>query len=177
MNLVLIGMRGAGKSTVGRIVADRLQRHYIDTDEMVVAAAGVSIRKLFEMRGEARFRRFEQQAIAEACGRPESVIAVGGGAVLFSGNRENISRDNVVVWLRATPETLARRITAQQQSPDWRPALSSLPLLDELRMLVSVRRPYYAETANITIDVDALSANGVADQVAEAFESSATALV
>lgn len=109
--ILLVGMMGAGKTTVGRLLAERLGRHYVDSDEEVEAATGRTVRELFEEGGERAFRPLESEALAAAVrGDTAVVVGVAGGAVLDPANRDLLKRSGTVVWLRATPETLARRI-------------------------------------------------------------------
>jgi len=103
-HLVLVGLMGAGKTTVGQMCAARLGRAFVDTDDLVETLAHASVSEIFASDGEARFRELEQQAVAEACASPEPlVIACGGGAVLAPANRRLLRAAGTVVWLRAPP--------------------------------------------------------------------------
>ncbi len=159
--ILLVGMMGAGKTTVGRLLAARLGRRYVDSDEEVEAATGRTVRELFEQGGEQVFRPLESQALAAAVrdGGPV-VVGVAGGAVLDPANRALVRRAGTVVWLRATPETLARRIAhpdaAEHRSghrADHRPLLEHDPE-GVLRQLDEERRPLYESVADAVVDVD-----------------------
>jgi shikimate kinase len=101
MNLVLVGLMGSGKSTVGRQLAERLGRSFIDTDAVVADRAGRTIAEIFQTDGEAAFRHMESQIIAEVTSAGGAVIATGGGAVLSAENRALMRQDSLVVWLQA----------------------------------------------------------------------------
>src|SRR5689334_6272521 len=107
-HLALVGLMGAGKTTVGRRCATRLDRPFVDTDDVIATAAGQSIPEIFASGGEAHFRELERAAIADVCASPAAlVIACGGGAVLDPENRRALRASGVVVWLRAPAEILA----------------------------------------------------------------------
>ncbi len=146
--ILLVGMMGAGKTTVGRALADRLGWRFLDSDDQVVAATGRTVREIFESGGEHAFRKLESQALemAVAAG-PRTVIAVAGGAVLRDANRALLRRSGTVVWLRAPAGTLARRVTAG----DHRPLLDDDPPR-ALAALAQAREPLYRELADLTVD-------------------------
>lgn len=164
-NILLVGPRGAGKSTVGRLLAERLGWPFIDTDEMAARHAGATIREIFERQGEAVFRAYEASAIAGATEGVRAVISVGGGAVLSPGNRARLRRAGLVVWLTAELAELERRITADPATAEMRPALTPHGRHEELAHLLAVRDPLYAETAALTIDTTGRTAADVADAI------------
>ena len=161
-HLVLVGMMGAGKTTVGRRVATRLGRPFFDSDELVEARTGRTVREIFEVDGEAAYRPLETDALLDALASTEpAVIAAAGGVVLAPVNREALERDGVhVVWLRADPSVLAvRAVTGEHR-----------PLLDgdpegNLRRLLETRLPLYAEVADQTIDVDGLAVEEIVQEI------------
>ena len=139
--IVLIGLSGVGKSTVGQALSDRLDWPLIDTDEVIARSEGRTPAQLIEERGESAFREIEQAAVAEAAGRTPSVIATGGGAFLSARSRRALGEHGFICYLDATPLEIARRI---RQSPDS----AARPLLGEdlegrLLELDEQRRPYY----------------------------------
>ena len=110
-HLVLVGMMGAGKTTVGRRCATRLGRGFVDTDDLVESTTGMRVAEIFETQGEPAFRELERVAVADACASPEPlVIACGGGAVLDPDSRRALRDAGLVVWLRAAPEVLSGRV-------------------------------------------------------------------
>jgi shikimate kinase len=159
--VVLVGMMGSGKSTVGEAVASRLAAAFIDSDDQVERATGRTVREIFESDGEAAFRKLETEALAAALATPDrAVIAAAGGVVLDPANRELLRRAGTVVWLRARPEVLARRVRAG----DHRPLLGDDPL-GVLRQLDADRAPLYREVAGAFVDVDGLDVVDVVDRV------------
>ena len=168
-HLVLVGMMGAGKSTVGEACASRLGRGFVDTDTLVEANSGETVAELFE-RGEAEFRAWERRAIADVAASPVPlVVACGGGAVIDPENRRALRASGVVVWLRATPETLAARVGDGTD----RPLLASDPI-GALRRLASLRDDAYTASADVVIDVDHHAVDQVVDAVTAAYEAHAT---
>ncbi|MGH8979756.1 MAG: shikimate kinase, partial [Acidimicrobiales bacterium] len=163
---LLVGMMGAGKTTVGRLLATRLGWRYLDSDDEVVAMTGRTVKELFDAGGEAAFRPLESDAlVAAVSGAEPAVVSVAGGAVLDPANREILRRAGFVVWLRATPATLAGRVQAAEEHPH-RPLLGDDPSSAVAR-LDAARRPLYEELADAVVDVDAHGPDEVADRVLE----------
>ena len=160
-HLLLVGMMGAGKTTVGRLLADRLGWRYVDSDAQVEAATGRGVAQIFAEEGEAAFRAEESRALEAAVDSEDpAVVSVAGGAVLDPGNRDLLRAAGTIVWLRARPETLARRVGTGR----GRPLLDGDPAGNLVR-LDAVRRPIYAELADFALDVDDLPAAAVAERV------------
>jgi shikimate kinase len=153
MNIYLVGMMGAGKTTVGRLLARRLKLRFIDSDHEVEARCGVKIPVIFEIEGEPGFRARESHAIAELCALDGIVLATGGGAVLARSNREELAARGTVVYLRAKPEDLYERVRHDRN----RPLLATADPLERLRALYAERDPLYLEIADIVIDTGAQS--------------------
>ena len=161
---MLIGMMGSGKTTVGRRLAAALGRPLVDSDAQVEARTGRTVREIFESDGEAAYRVLEREALVDAlAGAEPSVVAAAGGVVLDPGNRAVLQEAGTVVWLRARPEVLARRVSAGR---DHRPLLGDDPLA-ALQRLDAERRPLYEEVADLVVDVDDLSTSQVVDAVLE----------
>lgn len=159
--VLLVGMMGAGKTTVGRLVAAELGWPYLDSDEEVERTTGHSVRELFATSGEAAFRAAESTVLADAVARPgPAVVSVAGGAVLDPVNRSLLRRAGVVVWLRARPATLGARVG----DGTGRPLLGEQPPA-ALARLDAERRPFYAEVADAVVDVDDLTPPEAAEQV------------
>jgi shikimate kinase len=147
--IILIGLPGSGKSTVGRQLGRRLQMPFVDSDTVIEQRLGCSIREFFEREGEEAFRDVEQQVLADLCATLQPIVlATGGGIVLRPANRECLRNAGTVVYLRAAPEDLARRLRHDVQ----RPLLQGVDALVRLRDLFVARDPFYREVATFTID-------------------------
>lgn len=145
----LVGMPGSGKSTIGRQLAHRAGVPFIDLDHRLEQTLGTSIRSFFEAEGEARFRDLEAQALAEAVQQPGGmVLSTGGGAVLRADNREILRAFGNVLYLRASPEEIFRRVKHDRT----RPLLQGGNPLDKLRALYAQRDGLYRETAHYVIE-------------------------
>jgi shikimate kinase len=163
----LVGMMGAGKSAVGRRLAARLGRRFVDTDEEVERAAGRSIAELFAREGEPAFRALERAAIARVAGK-EAVVAVGGGAIAQPGAAAAMAAAGTIVWLRARPETLLGRVGPAGERP-LLAGLDPAAQLARLRALLAEREPSYAAAA-LAVDTDGLAPEEVAEAVARELE-------
>jgi shikimate kinase len=146
-SVALVGMMGAGKTTIGRRLAPRLGLRFFDADDEIRKAAGMSVADLFAAHGEASFRRGEAQVIARLLGGPACVLATGGGAILDAGTRALIKERAVSVWIRADVDTLAKRATRR----DTRPLLRSGDPKAVLARLIAARERFYAE-ADLIVD-------------------------
>ena len=157
----LVGMMGAGKTTVGRAVAGRLGWPYLDSDQQVERATGWTVAEIFKTRGEAAFRAEEKRALAEALTSDGPVVvSVAGGAVLDPDNRRRLRQGGLVVWLKASLRTLAERVVGA----DHRPLLDDDPKV-VLARLYEQRRPLYQQVADLVIDVDVLSPEEAARRI------------
>lgn len=161
-HLVLVGMMGAGKTTVGKRVASLLGRPFLDSDEAVEARTGRTVAELFAQGGEPAFRSLESEVLREMlAGTEPAVIAAAGGTVLDEANRCAMREHARVVWLRADPDVLVERV----RSSDHRPLLADDPT-GTLRRLAEQRAHLYDEVADVVVDVDDLDPSTVADKVA-----------
>ncbi|MEX0665245.1 MAG: shikimate kinase [Acidimicrobiia bacterium] len=162
-HLVLIGLMGAGKTTVGEACAARLGRPFVDTDQLVEAQTGRTVAEIFTSGGEATFRALEKQAVADACASPQPlVISCGGGAVLDPEGRKVMCASGIVVWLRAAPSVLAARVA--DHLPD-RPLLPETGAQKELERLAELRAPAYEGAAHVTVDTDGHNIEKTVDAV------------
>jgi shikimate kinase len=149
-HVVLVGLMATGKTTIGRRVAGRLDRPFLDADAELEARAGMTVRELFDTHGEAEFRRLESELLGELLDAPEPhVIATGGGVVTTSTNRDRLRKDDAfVVWLDADPAFLASRA----ERKNTRPLLDG-DALGTLQRLSVERGPWYREVADARIDI------------------------
>lgn len=158
--IVLVGLMGSGKSTVGRILADRLGRQLVDSDTEIERLTGSTVRELWERGGEAAYRELESKVVLDqVAADPPLVIAAPGGVVLDPVVRRSLE-EAFVVWLRADPVLLAGRVRID----DHRPLLGSNPA-EVLAAMATERADLYASVADLIVDVDDLEPRAVADMV------------
>lgn len=156
-NVYLVGMMGAGKTTVGKRLARQLDRRFVDLDQLVEQQTGVSVATIFEIEGEAGFRARETQALARLSGERDLVVATGGGAVLGAANRARMMASGFVVYLHANPELLFAR-TRHDKS---RPLLRVDDPLGRIASLVERRDPLYREVADVVVESGAGLSNTI----------------
>lgn len=147
-NIFLVGMPGAGKTTVGRQLARRLQRSFVDADHEIEARTGVRIPLIFDIEGEQGFRDRESKVIAELADQANLVVATGGGAVLRPENRAVLKQSGTVVYIRAAPNLLFERTRLDPN----RPLLQVADPLKKLEELFAQRDPLYREVADVVIN-------------------------
>jgi len=147
-NIFLVGLMGAGKTTVGRALAKKLNKRFVDSDHEIEARSGVSIPVIFEIEGEASFRQREAEAIRSLTGEQGIVLATGGGAVLRPENRELLKARGTVIYLRASVSHILQR-TGKDKN---RPLLQTADPAHRLEELSREREPLYREVADIVID-------------------------
>ena len=145
--VALVGMMGVGKSTVGKKLADSLGAPFVDSDDEIVRAAGLSVQEIFERHGEPEFRRGERRVIERLLGGPPVVLATGGGAYMDPETRALLKEKATTVWLRADLDLIWKRVNRR----DTRPLLKRDNPKQVLADLLAVRAPIYAE-ADIAID-------------------------
>ncbi|MGL4438134.1 MAG: shikimate kinase [Bosea sp. (in: a-proteobacteria)] len=158
-SIVLVGMMGSGKSTIGTRLALRTGLRFVDADTEIERAARMSIPDIFASRGEAEFRAGERRVIARLLGQGPQIIATGGGAFMSAETREKVAASGVSVWLRADPETLLKRVRKRAN----RPLLQTEDPEGTLRRLLIEREPVYALS-----DIDVLSREEPHDVVVDA---------
>ncbi|NLE95820.1 MAG: shikimate kinase [Dehalococcoidia bacterium] len=161
-NVALVGFMGAGKSTVGRALAVRMRKTYIETDGLVEHRAGMSIADIFARFGEAHFRDLEAAAVKEAAAANGAVIACGGGVVLRAENVTVLKDTSVLVYLDASAETVLRRLGPQSAV---RPLLQGGDREQQVAELMARRRPVYEAAADITVKTDGLLVEQIARRI------------
>lgn len=156
-NVYLVGLMGAGKTTIGRSLAKRLNLDFLDSDREIEARTGVTIPTIFEIEGEEGFRRREMQMIVELSHLRGRVVATGGGVVLREENRASLRSNGFVVYLNVPPQTLWERTRNDRN----RPLLQVADPLLKLKELYTERDPLYREVADLVIDSSRINAQGV----------------
>lgn len=160
-NIFLVGLMGAGKTSVGRMLARRLNKDFFDADAEVERTTGVKIPVIFEIEGEAGFRVREEKMIEQLTAMNGIVLATGGGAVLSAFNREYLKSRGRVIYLRASPEDLWRR-TRRDRS---RPLLQTPDPLGKLRALHEQRDPLYRDVADLIVDTGSQSVSHLTSRI------------
>lgn len=155
--IFLIGFRAVGKSTVGRLVAERLGYQFLDTDEMIGRQAGASVQEIVSQQGWEHFRRLESEALLAAAQGGARVVATGGGAILHRQAWAEIGPAGMVVWLKADLAELTRRLQEDQSTAELRPSLSGGDIYAELAEVLAARTPLYMQTADLEVDTDRLA--------------------
>jgi shikimate kinase len=166
MLVVLTGMRGAGKTAVGRILAESLGFEFVDMDSEIEREAGKSVAEIFSESGESAFRKMEADLAAELAEKKQCVVASGGGTVASKIARNTLLKNAVVVYLKAGADTLAGRIKGDASSASRRPHLTNAAdIKSELAALLAERKRFYESTADYIVDTDARSPREIAAQI------------
>jgi len=173
MNLYLIGPRGCGKSTVGRLLAAALDRPWVDLDQRIQQDAGKTVTEIFAKLGQGHFRELESNTlaklVAETSGTPH-VVSLGGGSVLRPENRRVLEASGLTVLLVASPQVLVERLqkdeaTATQRPPLTESGVTEWSLLEETEHILSLRLPTYQQCANLKLDTSELTSVQVSEQI------------
>ena len=164
VNIALIGFMGAGKTSVGRLVAEQLHFDYLDTDEMIQSRTGRTITEVFKTDGEAAFRALEKQVVGELAGRTRTVIATGGGLPANEQNLAALKTHALVVCLWASPDKIWERVKGQSH----RPLLHDANPRAKIRELLAAREPFYRQ-ADVLLNTDMRNVREVAQQVVHQF--------
>jgi shikimate kinase len=170
-NIALTGYRATGKSSVAKRLAERLGWRSVDADQEIHRRAGRTIREIFASQGEQAFRDLESDVVADLAGQAETVISLGGGAIVREANRRRL-RGSLVIWLQAAPQEIWRRLQQDPDSQQQRPPLTSLSGYDELEKLLAQRQPLYEQVSDLTVITDNLSIDQVVQQVMSLFPDS-----
>ena len=166
-NIFLVGMMGAGKTTLGKALAQRTGREFLDTDRVLVERTGVPVATIFEIEGEEGFRRRESTVLADVAQRDNCVVATGGGIVIAEENRRVMRESGTVVYLRARIENLWER-TRHDAS---RPLLSTPDPRATLASILEQREPLYRAAAHVVVDTGSQSSNTLVNRVLAALSS------
>jgi shikimate kinase len=161
-NIALVGFMGTGKTEVGRLLAERLRKDFVEMDELIERRVGKPIPEIFQQDGEITFRELEIEATREAAEKENVVIACGGGAVLNQINVDRLREHGVIVYLTASPEVILQRTSSDI---DERPLLIAEDKASKVEKLLNFRRPFYERAADITVNTSELDLAGVAGQI------------
>ena len=161
-NIALIGFMGTGKTAVGRLLAKKLGRKFIEMDSLIEQKAGKSIPEIFQQDGEIAFRELEIGVTKEVAGMRNVVIACGGGVILNKINIDRLKQESVIVYLTASPAVILKRVSSEFGQ---RPLLEVDNPIQTIRELLRFRKPFYERAADITINTSKLDTNAVAKQI------------
>lgn len=164
-NIALIGFMGAGKTSVGKLVAEHLHFEFVDTDELIQSSTGRVITDIFAREGEAAFRQLEQRVVTELSQRTKTVISTGGGLPTFGDNLARLKQFALTVCLWAGPEKIWERVRHQSH----RPLLQGPDPQQKIRCLLAAREPFYKQ-ADVLMNTDLRSPREVAQQIALQFK-------
>jgi shikimate kinase len=167
-SVALIGYRGTGKSALAQQLAIRLGWDWVDADVEVELRAAKSIAAIFADDGEEAFRELEAEVVDELCRRRATVIALGGGAVLREDNRKMIARCDAVVWLKASVDTIVRRLSEDAATAARRPNLTKSGGRTEVEQLLAARTPFYRGCATLEVDTEHKAPAEIADEIVAA---------
>ena len=167
MNIVLIGYRCTGKTSVGRRISERLHIHFYDTDELIKEHTGKTIKEIVNDGGWEAFRTEEKAVIIGLPSSEDAVISVGGGAVMDTENREALKRSGLFLWLTADVGTIVERMRDDRTGDEKRPPLSSSGLEREISEILKQRIPIYRQLADFTIDTSEKEIEAIVDEVSE----------
>ncbi|MHA1727587.1 MAG: shikimate kinase [Promethearchaeota archaeon] len=148
-NVVLIGFMGTGKTTVGKILADKLGKEFLEMDKIIEKKANKSIPEIFSEDGEIKFRELEMEVAKELSGKKDSVIAAGGGVVLNKLNIDYLKRTAEIILLKATPKDIYDRISLDGK--EKRPLLNNEDPMGEIKKLLEFRKPFYEMATNTSV--------------------------
>jgi shikimate kinase len=170
LNIVLIGYRGTGKTSVGVALSKRLGKAFCDTDDYIERKIKRPISDMVAREGWAFFREKEKEAIREVSQFEDCVIAAGGGAVLDAENVENFKKDGVVILLEATTQTILERMRYDKKTEQQRPSLTGKDPYKEIEEVLEIRRPIYQMAMDFSVDTTSKSIDKVLDEIIQKLE-------
>lgn len=165
MAITLIGYRGTGKTTVGAALAERLNWEFVDLDPGIERRTGMSIAEIFKRHGEPYFRVLEADALKQILAQENTVISPGGGVILDPENRAAIKAAGPVVWLFASVDTIAERLSADPATANNRPSLTGTNVLSEIGDVLQARSPIYEEVATISVSTENRTPASIVDEI------------
>ena len=170
MNIILIGYRCTGKTSVGKQLAEEMKVPFYDTDILIVDRIGKTIKEWVEEKGWESFRQEEKTVIQEISSLETAVIALGGGAVLDPENRELIKRNGMIFWLTADVQTIMERMNADPNNKDMRPHLSKKDWESEIQATLAERFPIYEQMADLTVNTTRITVEEITEKIINKFK-------
>lgn len=165
MNIILIGFRCTGKTTVGKALSQHLKLEFIDADDYLEKKHGYAIRDMYQKKGESSFRLMEADTLSELARMDGKVIACGGGAVLWYKNIRNLKRNAIMILLESDAATVFERMKRDPRTAAQRPPLSTRDPYDEIVEQMELRRPYYFKAADHRVETQSKTVEMIVDEV------------
>lgn len=169
MNIVLVGYRCSGKTSIGRYIAGKMDRIFLDTDVLIEDKAGSSIEEMVSRNGWERFRETEKGVIRDISSKNRIVVATGGGVVLDGENIKELKRNGFIIWLTGSPVVLRDRMEKDMMTGTKRPPLTGEDPLDEIEQVLKTRDNLYREAGDFMVDTDRLAIGEAADLIIRFF--------
>lgn len=163
-SVALIGFMGTGKTAVGKALAKKLKRKFVELDALIEEKAGKSIPQIFQQDGEIAFRELEIEVTKKVAQNKNLVIACGGGVVLNKINIDRLKQEAIIVYLTASPSVILKRVSGEKGQ---RPLLEVDSPISTIRELLKFRKPFYERAADITINTSKLNIDAIAEQIIE----------
>jgi len=154
MNVFLIGYRCCGKTTVGQSVAEAINWSFVDADTLLVRECGRHIKDIVKAEGWEVFRRMERSALKQICKKSKQIVATGGGVVIDKANIQTMKCNGLLIWLKATAETIRQRMLPDKNTGKLRPALTERGPIEEIEDMLLKRNPCYENASDISIPTD-----------------------
>jgi shikimate kinase len=170
MNLVLVGYRASGKTTVGRRLSASLQKAFVDTDDLIEERQGIPIGEIVKIHGWDYFRAIERKVISEISDHDDLIIAAGGGAVLEAENVKALKRNGFIIWLKADIQILLQRMAKDPRTATGRPSLTGKGSLEELKEVLAQRENFYKQASEAQVETSLLDVDGVVNNVLSIFQ-------
>ena len=164
-NIYLVGYRCTGKTTVGKTLAQRLGKDFIDADDMLVRDAGMTVAEIVQRFGWDDFRNRESRILKTIANMKGKIVATGGGVILRDENIETIRKAGTVVWLRASVKTIAARMANDVNSKDQRPGLTDKGPMSEIEETLELRTPMYRKAMDFSIETDGIPVHDICDRI------------
>ncbi|MDR4508004.1 MAG: shikimate kinase [Candidatus Brocadiaceae bacterium] len=165
MNIILVGFRGTGKTTIGKILAQRLHKKFVDSDERIERESGKTIKDIFAENGEKYFRKVETQIIKELSLLDDVIISTGGGVILKEENVKLLKKNGIIIFLHADADILYKRIRNDSETQQNRPKLTEHGEFEEISYLIAYRWQFYDRAADFILETTHISANQAADKI------------
>ena len=168
--IILTGYRATGKSTVGKLLADKLGWKFIDTDQEIEKKQGGSIAQMVSSHGWSFFRRLEEEMLLDLVPTRQVVIASGGGAILHKEAWKRLMTTSLIIWLRASPETICERLTVDRKTAEQRPSLTDSDIYSEVESVLAVREQLYRQGSHLAIDTT-ITAEKITEKIIKILKS------